>query len=200
MAGLQKEEQEVKAKGVAIVGASLLCLVAFGACGNSKGHVKDTEATRPGRLMEVKPPSRDLSSYPFLEIVDFENPLPGIIPQSLSQDLSEELALRAKLTRRFDGVTQVEAQAPASEEMALVLSGRFVDIDTAGTSSGSGRRAPTAFLTAEVALTDKTSGQVVSRVLATGYGTAGGRGGSEEKALVQSLSKVILNYITTGKP
>jgi len=185
---------------IAIVAVLLLCLVAPVACRNSDGTHKDAENPRPGRLMEIKPPLRELSSYRMLEIVDFENPLPGIIPQSLAQDLSAELALNAKLTRHFDRVTQVEAQPAATEEMTLVISGHFVDIDTAGTSSGSGRRAPSAFLTAEVALTDKQSSQIVSRVLCTGYATSSGSRESEERALIRSLSKVILQYITTGKP
>ena len=187
-------------KRAVTVATLLLCLVVPVACRNSDSTRKDASRPGDGRLMEIKPSSSDLSSYRHLEIVDFENPLPGIIPQSLAQDLSAELALRAKLTRRFDRVTQVEAESATSEERALVISGRFVDIDTAGAHSGSGRRAPDAFLTAEVAFTDKKSAQVISRILSTGYGTSTGAEQSEEKALVQSLSEVILQHVTTGKP
>ncbi|MFH0962618.1 MAG: hypothetical protein V2A58_01255, partial [Planctomycetota bacterium] len=158
---------------------------------------------RSGRLLEVKRPARDLGTYEALEIADFENALPGIIPPDLPGNLSGELALRAQLGGRFTAVRQVapaQALTPTTDKPTLLLTGRLIDVDTAKSNPETKRRAPLDFLTAEIAITDTSTGQVLGRFVATGYAPPSVPEKRREQALIESLSDTILQYLGVSKP
>jgi len=156
---------------------------------------------KPGRILEIKPPTGDLASFRRLEIIDFTNPLPGLIRRRLTGDLSGEIALQAKLADRFDTVTQAaESVIDPDAQDTLIVSGQLLDIDTAGSHNDTGRRSPVDFLTADVSLVDKTSGQVLARLRVTGFAAPQTPDDGQESATVKNLAKTIIYFLVRSRP
>ena len=156
---------------------------------------------KPGRILEIKPPTSDLSTFRHLEIIDFENPLPGLIRRRVTGDLSGEIALEAKLTDHFETVAQAaELLVDSDARDTLIVSGKLLDIDTAGSQGDAGRRSPVDFLTADVSLIDKTSGQVLARLRVTGFAAPETPDDQQETAAVKNLAKTILYFVVRSRP
>ena len=156
---------------------------------------------KPGRILEIKPLTGDLSSFKHLEIIDFENRLPGLIRHRVTSDLSGETALEAKLLDRFDTVAQAgEMVIDSNARDTLIVSGKLLDVDTAASHSDAGRRSPVDFLTADVSLIDKTSGQVLARLRVTGFAAPETPDDQQEPATVKNLAKTILHFVVRSRP
>ena len=178
------------------VGLVFLTAVSGVACRGTSGVLGGRGlGDAPGRTLEIKPPTGDLARFTKLEIHDFDNPLPGLISHRLVRNLSAEIALTAKWTKRYESVDQPKDEEvdPAASD-TLIITGALLDIDSAATNS-TGRRSPVDFITTEVSLVDKSTGQVLARLRVSGYAPQGTPADPQERALLANLAKTVLAYL-----
>lgn len=185
---------------VLCVALALTGLACLSGC-RSTGRVDTANlGVKPGRILQIKPLTGDLLAFSHLEIIDFENPLPGLIRHHVTSDLSAEIALQARLAGRFESATQAaELVIDSDARDTLIVSGKLLDIDTAGSHGDAGRRSPVDFITADVSLIDKTSGQVLARLRVTGFAAPSTPQDQQESAIVKNLAKTILYFVARSK-